>query len=174
MFKAIAFLAMAAAAARADVSVSAPFGEHMVLQRGMPAPLWGKAAAGESLSVAFRSKTVAAVGEANNPHPPDKWDIGHRLALCARARQYGETGLGYQAPMYESMRIEGKTIRLFFRHAVGLAPKAGTKISGFAIAGADGKWAWADAVIAKDTVIVSAAAVAAQTQVRYGWGQNPR
>lgn len=113
------------------------------------------------------------VGEANNLHPPDKWDIGHRLALCARARQYGESGLAYQAPMYESMRIEGKTIRLFFRHAAGLAPKAGAKISGFAIAGGDGKWAWADAIIAKDTVIVSAAAVAAPTQVRYGWGQNP-
>jgi sialate O-acetylesterase len=139
--------------------------------------LWPRLREAQRLSLTTPNTAMAVtidVGEANELHPPDKWDVGHRLALIARARQYGETGLGYQSPMYESMRIDGKAIRLFFRHAEGLSTKAGGKPTGFAIAGADGKWVWADAAaISKDTVIVSAAAVAAPTQVRYGWGQNP-
>ena len=146
--------------------------------QGSPAEdlLWPKLREAQRLSLTTPNTAMVVtidVGQANELHPPDKWDVGHRLALCARAREYGEKDLGYQYPMYESMQADGKSVRLFFRHAQGLATKGNAKVSGFAIAGADGKWAWGDAVIDKDTVIVSAASVAAPTQIRYGWGQNP-
>ena len=106
-------------------------------------------------------------------HPIDKWDVGKRLSLAARGKAYGEANLVYSGPQYQSMQIQGKTIRLDFRFTEGMAAKGGGKLTGFAIAGADNKWSWGDATIQKDTVIVSAAAVAAPTQVRYGWGQAP-
>src|SRR5580765_2335020 len=46
------FLAVPAAL-RADVSVAKVFGDHMVLQRGMKVPVWGKAAPGEEIVVAI-------------------------------------------------------------------------------------------------------------------------
>lgn len=118
------------------------------------------------------------IGDANNLHPYDKWDVGYRLCLAARAREYGEKTLAYSGPMYQGMQIQGKTIRMVFRDAEGLNAKVpganGTnKVTGLAIAGADNKWNWADVVVSKDTLIASSALVAAPTKVRYGWGQNP-
>jgi hypothetical protein len=113
------------------------------------------------------------VGMADNLHPYDKWDVGRRLALAARAREYGEAGLAYQSPMYQSMQIQGKTLRMVFRNAEGLAVKGGGKATGFAIAAADNKWAWADVEFRKDTLIASAASVAVPAKIRYAWAQNP-
>jgi sialate O-acetylesterase len=52
--------------ARADVTLPALLTDHMVLQRGLPVHIWGRAAAGESVSVAFhgamRSTTADSIG----------------------------------------------------------------------------------------------------------------
>lgn len=47
----------AAATARAEVKLPALFKSHMVLQREMPVPVWGWAAAGEEVKVSFRDQT---------------------------------------------------------------------------------------------------------------------
>jgi len=54
----------------------------------------------------------------------------------------------------------------------GLVAKDGA-LKGFTIAGADKKFVAANAVIAGDTVVVSAAAVKAPVAVRYGWANVP-
>ena len=48
----------------ADVTVSSIFGDHMVLQREMPVPVWGDAAPGEKVVVSFAGQKV--VTKANN------------------------------------------------------------------------------------------------------------
>lgn len=55
--------------------------------------------------------------------------------------------------------------------APGDAPQAALK--GFAIAGEDKKWVWADATIDGDTVVVSSPQVATPVAVRYAWADNP-
>ena len=60
----MAVVALAALAARADVSVSAIFGTHMVLQRDRAVPVWGKASPGEAVSVSFAGQTVSATADA--------------------------------------------------------------------------------------------------------------
>ncbi len=50
--------------ARADVSCPPIFGDHMVLQRDRAVPVWGKAAAGEAVTVEFAGQTKAAVASA--------------------------------------------------------------------------------------------------------------
>ena len=48
------------------------------------------------------------------------------------------------------------------------------KLQGFAIAGADKKFVWADAVIEGDSVVVSSASVPSPASVRYAWAsQHP-
>lgn len=121
---------------------------------------------------------IIDIGDAGDIHPKDKWDVGKRLALPALAKIYGQKDLVWSGPMYQSMLVKGNAARLVFGYADGMTARGastapGTKLKGFAIAGADKKWYWADATISKDTVIVSSASVAAPIMVRYGYANNP-
>jgi sialate O-acetylesterase len=46
-------------------------------------------------------------------------------------------------------------------------------LTGFAIAGTDKQFVWAEAVIDGDTILVSSPYVADPKHVRYGWASNP-
>jgi sialate O-acetylesterase len=113
------------------------------------------------------------IGDANDVHPKNKWELGRRLLLIAMAKQYGAQDQVYSGPMYQSMKIQGATVRMVFRYAIGMAAKGGQKLSGFEVAGTDGKWSFADASIHGDTVVASASAVPAPLKVRYAWANNP-
>lgn len=109
----------------------------------------------------------------NNVHPKNKQEIGRRLALAAEAIAYGNTNLVYSGPIYDKIKVEGNVIRLYFRHTgTGLVAKNG-ELKGFAIAGDDKKFAWADAKIEGNTVVVSSPDVTNPVALRYGWGNNP-
>ena len=60
-------LAAACPALLADVKPAMPFTDHMVLQRDMPVPVWGTAAAGEqvTVSIAEQKKTATADKDGN-------------------------------------------------------------------------------------------------------------
>jgi len=60
-----------------------------------------------------------------------------------------------------------------FAHAEGLCTGDKGTIKGFAIAGSDGKFVWAEAKIENNEVIVSNKAVANPVAVRYAWADNP-
>ena len=47
------------------------------------------------------------------------------------------------------------------------------KLKRFAVAGADKKWFWADAVIENNTVVLSSPQVPAPVAVRYAFAMNP-
>lgn len=47
--------------AAGDISLPAVFGDHMVLQRDLPVPVWGKADPGEQVEVAFGGRTSSAI-----------------------------------------------------------------------------------------------------------------
>jgi sialate O-acetylesterase len=114
------------------------------------------------------------IGIANDWHFPNKPEAGHRLALPARAKVYGEAGLVYSGPSYVSKSIEGNKVTLGFDHVGGgLIVRDAGPLKGFAIAGAAGRWAWADASISGKTVVVSSLDVPTPTRVRYAWGDNP-
>jgi sialate O-acetylesterase len=121
--------------------------------------------------------TTIDIGDAGDIHPRNKQEVGRRLSLVARNLVYGEKDLVYSGPEFSKMQIEpkGDRIRLYFKHVHGgLTIKAGDrKLTGFAIAGADKKFVWADAVIDGDTVVVSSHQVAEPRHVRNGWAWNP-
>ncbi|HEY3416495.1 MAG TPA: sialate O-acetylesterase, partial [Armatimonadota bacterium] len=114
------------------------------------------------------------IGDAADIHPKNKQEVGRRLALNALALTYGKR-IEYAGPTYREMKQEGKSIRLSFDHIAGglIAKGADGKLTGFAIAGADKKFVWADAVIDGETIIVSSPQVPEPVAVRYAWGNNP-
>ena len=127
------------------------------------------------------------IGTGDNIHPPDKADVGARLALAARHVAYGEQ-LVYTGPIYEAMKPDGNGVRLSFdRDSLGsgltigtapwtdpkAAPVSKTELQGFAIAGEDEKWVEAQAKIEGNTVVVSSAQVPKPVAVRYAWANNP-
>jgi sialate O-acetylesterase len=58
-------LALLAATVRAEVHLSAVFGEHMVLQRDRPLRVWGRATAGQTLTVELGGRIGTARVDAN-------------------------------------------------------------------------------------------------------------
>lgn len=113
------------------------------------------------------------IGMADDIHPSNKQDVGKRLALVARAKTYGEDIECY-GPTYRSYQIEDGSIRIVFDHAgSGLRTNDGKPVTGFAIAGLDHKWHFAQARIDGQTVVVSSPEVPHPVAVRYAWADNP-
>ncbi len=113
------------------------------------------------------------IGDAKDIHPKNKQDVGERLALVALARVYGRK-VEYSGPTFRSMKIEGARARLSFEHASGgLVPKDGGRLKGFAIAGEDGRFVWADTDVEGKQVVVSSPEVKRPVAVRYAWADNP-
>lgn len=113
------------------------------------------------------------IGEAGNLHPPNKQDVSHRLFLQAERLAYGRDVVA-SGPVFDSFKVEGRKIRLSFTPSPALlAAKGGEILKGFAMAGSDRKFTWADATIDGNTIVVSSEAVAVPTAVRYDWADNP-
>ena len=137
---------------------------------------WAELREQQLKTLALRNTGMAVtidIGTPDNVHPPDKVDVGLRLALAARALSYGET-LEYSGPIFRQATPEGSAIRVWFdHHAKGLVAKGG-ELTGFEVAGADGKFVAAAASIEGDTVVVKSEAVAEPRFVRYGWANSPQ
>lgn len=118
--------------------------------------------------------TIIDIGEANDIHPKNKQEVGRRLALLARANTYGEKVV-CMGPQYRDYRIENGKLRIMFNRwtSNGMKTSDGQKVKGFAIAGMDRKWHWADAVIENGTVVLSSPDVPFPVAARYAWGDNP-
>jgi sialate O-acetylesterase len=71
------------------------------------------------------------------------------------------------------MKIEGDHVVLRFQHAAGGLVARGGELKGFTVAGEDGKFVEAQAVIQGDRVIVRSPQVPRPVAVRYGWANFP-
>lgn len=111
------------------------------------------------------------VGMADNIHPTNKQAIGLRLARQALAKTYKLQGVA-GGPIYRSMQKEDGKIVLRFDD-IGSGLKNDAPLKTFAIAGADRKFVWAQAVIEGDAVAVHSPEVADPVAVRYAWADNP-
>lgn len=115
---------------------------------------------------------VTDITDLNDIHPLDKKDVGARLALWARAKVYGETGLVYSGPLFRSMKVEGDRAKISFDHTGGgLIANDGQPLKWFEIAGEDRIFYKAEAEISGDAVVVWSPRVAVPAAVRFGWHQ---
>ncbi|WP_394795251.1 sialate O-acetylesterase [Armatimonas sp.] len=127
---------------------------------------------------------ITDVGEEKDIHPKKKQPVGERLALQARRDVYREKNLVAQGPTFKKASFEGEKAVVSFEHTGGglLASPTDSlggsvengKVVGFALAGADGVFYPATAVIeGGDKVVVTSAQVPAPKAVRYGFINFP-
>ncbi len=137
---------------------------------------WATLREAQTLALAQPNTGMASIidlGEADNIHPKNKQEVGQRLALVAKKLVY-KMPIQASGPMYQSHQVEGNQIRIQFTETgSGLATRGNEKLTGFAIAGSDQKFYWADAVINGSTVKVSSEKVKNPVAVRYAWADNP-
>jgi sialate O-acetylesterase len=105
-------------------------------------------------------------------HPAYKWEVGRRLAQCALAKTYGVKVIP-SGPLYKQMKIRNGKVELEFDYTgAGLISKDDKPLSSFEVAGADGKYVTAQAVIEGNKVVVSSAAVPNPVNVRFEWTET--
>jgi sialate O-acetylesterase len=111
-------------------------------------------------------------GDKDDIHPPKKEPVGARLALLARAIAYGER-VAARGPIYRKMKVKKDRIIIDFDYTEGGLEARGGKLRGFAIAGEDGRFLWAEATIEGERVVVSHPLLSEPKAVRYGWADYP-
>ncbi len=109
------------------------------------------------------------VNNVKDIHPILKKEVAARLANYALAETYNVKGLNYKSPVYASHSIEKNKIRILFENVpTGLMSKGGEPTD-FFIAGVDGVFVPAKAVIEGKTVVVSSKNVKEPVDVRFGF-----
>ncbi|HEV7301108.1 MAG TPA: sialate O-acetylesterase [Tepidisphaeraceae bacterium] len=107
-------------------------------------------------------------------HPTNKDEFARRAALLVLHDVYGKSNPARQGPTYRSHRREGSRLILSFDFAEGLAGNTDASApNGFAIAGSDQNFVWANVVIRDSQVIVWHDDVPEPQAVRYNWAGNP-
>jgi sialate O-acetylesterase len=143
-----------------------------------PEALWPEVRNAQRQALVLKNTGMAVtidIGEPDNLHPKNKQDVGLRLALAARAIAYGEK-VEWSGPLYRQVTQEDHALRVWFDHAGGLMAKAAVptaEVTGFEVAGADGKYSAAQARIEGESVVLSSLDVPKPVSVRYGWAANP-
>jgi len=116
---------------------------------------------------------IIDIGDPNDIHPRNKLDVGKRLAAWALADTYHQK-VESSGPLFDSFQIKDDKIRISFKHVDGgLKTRNSETLKGFAIAGTDHKFVWADARIEGDTVVVWSKDVTHPVAVRYAWADSP-
>jgi len=136
---------------------------------------WAELREAQSMTLSLPNTAMAIIidiGEANDIHPKNKQDVGKRLALAALGMVHGKE-LVWSGPTYKSMKAEGKKVRVSFDHVDGGLEAKGGELKGFAVAGEDRRFVWANAKIEGENVVVWSDGVENPVAVRYAWADDP-
>ena len=139
-----------------------------------PLEVWAPIREAQRRALVLRNTGMAVTIDIGNPkdvHPTDKLTVGLRLALAARSVAYGEH-LEYSGPLFRQLTTEQSSLRIWFDHASTLETRGGP-LSGFEVAGDDGLFTPASAVIDGNTVVLTSSTVLKPTAARYGWANSP-
>ena len=109
------------------------------------------------------------IGDDLTIHPPNKKDVGKRLAYIALAKTYGIKGFGAESPVYEAITVNKDKVVVKFQNAANGLTSFGKELSLFEIAGTDQKFYPAKAIISGSSVTVSATMVKEPVAVRYAF-----
>ena len=137
---------------------------------------WGYLREAQSATLSLPNTGMAVTTDIGNPfniHPVQKQEVGERLAAEAMRVVYGKPNLLSTGPQFSSFKIKGNQIILDFKNTgKGLLTTIGP-LKQFAIAGADKKFYWAEAVIVGRQIIVTCKQVPKPVAVRYAWANSP-
>ncbi len=140
-------------------------------------PNWAELRDAQLSALALENTGMAVaidIGEAYDIHPRNKMDVGKRLGFEALRIAYNKNIMS-QGPTYKSMQVKGDSIIIHFQEGTNqlISKNKYGYVSGFAIAGSDNQFHWANAFIQDNYVIVSNRNVKNPKSVRYAWSNNP-
>lgn len=136
---------------------------------------WEREAQAKAVQITPDTTLVTGIDTTDgfNLHPKTKLEIARRIALAARKIVYRET-IAASGPTVRAVKIEGPAIEIQFDpHDDRLSNSSPGEVRGFAVAGKDGIYHFADARIQGDSVIVQSSEVPAPQTVRYAWTGVP-
>lgn len=126
---------------------------------------------------AFQVVTID-IGDANDIHPRNKRAVGERLAKASLPIAYAQRTPCAMSPVATRVRLIGSpgkslAVQVTCSDAASLTTRDGGAPRGFALAGKDGVFHWANATISGSQITISCAEVPLPLGVVYGWQDNP-
>jgi sialate O-acetylesterase len=115
------------------------------------------------------------IGDAEDIHPRNKRDVGHRLWAAAQKVAYGDELVLASGPVMEAIVMEGEQAIISFTEVGdGLMTTDGESVKGFVVKDEAGNFFPAEAMITGQAqVTVRSKQVKNIMAVRYGWADNP-
>lgn len=115
------------------------------------------------------------IGDAYDIHPPNKQELGRRLARVARHVVYGEQALPASGPTPGSFTRTAVEVRIVFNNVAGTLVATGANGPiGFELCDAEAKHcAYADATLEGNAVVLSSLSAKSAARVRYCWADGP-
>jgi sialate O-acetylesterase len=138
--------------------------------------LWEAQARALAIAGTAMVPTNDLVDDPRNIHPGKKEIVAQRLAEVALARIYGK-GKGPALPMFEGAVFRGNDAVVHLRDTDGgLKSADGRELNEFEIAGSDGVFTPAVALLGEDRSLVTASSekVSNPTTVRFAWHESSR
>ncbi len=136
-------------------------------------PGWPELRAAQAAALAEPGTGMALaidIGHPTDVHPPDKREVGRRLALIARAQVYGQA-VAWGGPALRAAARAGAALALEFDRAEGLRTADGGPPVGLELVAADGQASPAPARIDGARLLVEIAG--APAELRYAWADFP-
>jgi sialate O-acetylesterase len=144
-----------------------------VANAGALPEFWEAQARAQSLPNTGMVVTTDLVDDLNDIHPRNKQEIGKRLARLALVKCYGHGDIVCYGPTYRHIKIRGAEATVCFDNVgEGLVARDGQPLTWFTLAGPDGKFVAAQAVIKDDTVVVTAPGITDPLAVRFAWDET--
>lgn len=112
------------------------------------------------------------IGLKNGIHPMKKEDVGKRLAYQALAKTYNKS-VPCDGPTLKSINKENERFILEFENADGGLTPIGQRLDGFEIAGEDGKFIPANAIVRLNKVNVWNSSIKNPKYIRYAFKDYP-
>jgi sialate O-acetylesterase len=118
--------------------------------------------------------TTIDLGDPNDIHPKNKREVGRRLAIDVLHDVYHNFAEVAASPYVKTVHVNDDEVWVRFESTGGKLKTTDERPPvGFAIAGADHKFHWAEGRIRGDWVILSSKDVPKPVAVRYAWADNP-
>lgn len=109
------------------------------------------------------------VGNPTDVHPTHKREVGERLARLALHNTYGKTNVVASGPMFKEIAFRKGAAYVEFTNGMGMKASDGKPLRTFELAGEDGLFYPAEAVVQGDKLKVTSPKVKAPVEIRYGW-----
>lgn len=112
------------------------------------------------------------IGNPGNIHPSEKFQVGRRLALLALAGTYDREGVVATGPTFDRLEVRGSQAIVHFTGVGSGLCAHDPEVTHVELAGSDGRFVPARAVIDADRLLVTAPEVSRPVAVRYGWSDT--